>query len=143
MVFVLGKSQWKEASNRETLCILSCLFFFWKFYPGCLLNLKVNGLFKGLRSVILLPPSPIFSLQMTSSFFAGPMWLKLGKLSIAWRNFARGQAKALARRNLDAFFSKNVQGSLKAAIKSKLNMKELDRESKSLGNKLFPSNRRK
>lgn len=40
------------------------------------------------------------------------------------------------------FFSKNIRGSLKASIKESLNMRELDWDSKYLGNNLFPRARR-
>lgn len=37
------------------------------------------------------------------------------------------------------FFSSNIRGSLQAAIKSSLNMRELDRDTKYLGNIMFPN----
>lgn len=41
------------------------------------------------------------------------------------------------------FFSSNIHGSLKAAIKCSMNMKELNIDYKYLGNYLFPSSRKK
>lgn len=54
-----------------------------------------------------------------------------------------GLVKVSTRLNPDVFFSSNIHGSLKASIKSSLNIRELDWDSKYLGNYLFPRSRKK
>lgn len=66
-----------------------------------------------------------------------------GKIIKCLENFCSWTGQSFNTAKSGCFFFGNIQMSLKATIKSILNMKELDKDTNYLGNKLFPSSRSK